>query len=455
MNWLQLLSYQRSGEKEVRPQNESQLRSAFEVDYDRIIFSHPFRRLQDKTQVFPLPEHDFVHTRLTHSLEVSSVGRSLGKSVGERLIEKHSDLEASPFTAFDFGAIVAAAALAHDIGNPPFGHSGEDAISDFFLNNKKGQFFQDKLEDKEWSDLTHFEGNAQGFRVLNRRGPHGLKLTFASLAAFTKYPRESLLVEVDKDRKSQKKYGFFQSERTIFKELAETNGLEKLSENEALWCRHPLAFLVEAADDICYNIIDFEDGCRLGLVSFEQTRDLLSEIVGDRYDEDKLDKIIGKDEKIAVLRAMAIGKLVSEVSDLFVDREQNLLNGSFDRALTNEIPSSGILKKIEKLSIQKIYRCTQVLEREATGYRVIDSLLEIFSVAVFNKVFSPNDYSGKQRSIVRLLPEEISYAMDQPSVTPYDVLLTITDFISGLTDSYALSIYRRINGISVPASRAY
>ncbi len=455
MNWLQLLSYQRTGEKEVKPQNESQLRSAFEVDYDRIIFSHPFRRLQDKTQVFPMPEHDFVHTRLTHSLEVSSVGRSLGKSVGERLIEKHSDLSASHFTAFDFGAIVAAAALAHDIGNPPFGHSGEDAISDFFINNKKGQSFQDKVHEKEWSDLTNFEGNAQGFRILNRRGPHGLKLTFASLAAFTKYPRESLIETVDKERKSQKKYGFFQSEQAIFAELAKTNGLQKLSENEAIWCRHPLAFLVEAADDICYNIIDFEDGCRLGLVTFDQTRDLLSEIIGDRYDEEKLDKIIGHDEKIAVLRAMAIGKLVNEVSDLFMEQESYLLEGSFDKALTAEIPSSIALKKIEKLSIQKIYRCEQVMEREAAGFRVIDSLLEIFSVAAFNKVFSPNQFSGKERSIVRLLPEEYSYVMDQPGISAYEVLLVITDFISGLTDSHALSIYRKINGISVPGSKAY
>ncbi len=455
MNWLQLLSYQRSGETEVKTQNESQIRSAFEVDYDRIIFSHPFRRLQDKTQVFPLPEHDFVHTRLTHSLEVSSVGRSLGKRVGEQLIGKHQDLAESHFTSFDFGAIVAAAALAHDLGNPPFGHSGEDAISDFFINNGTGQFFRDKLDEKEWSDLTNFEGNAQGFRILNRRGPHGLKLTLASLAAFTKYPRESFLSNVDESRKSQKKYGFFQSEKKIFRELAEITGLRKLSDNEALWCRHPLAFLVEAADDICYNIIDFEDGCRLGLVSFEQTRDLLSEIIGDRYDEGKLNRINGHDEQIGVLRAMAIGQLVNEVSDLFIDQEQNLLQGTFDKALTNEVPSAPVLKKIEQLSIQKIYRCSQVLEREAAGFRVIDSLMEVFSEAAFNKVFSPGEFSGKQRSIVRLLPEEYGSAIEQLSIAPYDVLLAITDFISGLTDSYALSIYRNINGISVPSSKPH
>ena len=453
MNWLQLLSYQRPGEKAVKPQNEGQMRSAFEVDYDRIIFSHPFRRLQDKTQVFPLPEHDFVHTRLTHSLEVSSVGRSLGKRVGEQLIEKHKELAGSHFTAFDFGAIVAAASLAHDLGNPPFGHSGEDAISDFFINNAKGQFFKDHVSDKQWADLTNFEGNAQGFRILNRKGTHGLKLTMASLAAFTKYPRESLIAEVDDSRKSQKKYGFFQSEQEIFQKIAETIGLNRLSTGEAIWCRHPLAFLVEAADDICYNIIDFEDGCRLGLVSFEQTRDLLSEIIGEKYDESKLDKIIGKDEKIGVLRAMAINQLINEVSEFFIQEEDKILQGEYDQALTNNIPASGSLKKIEKLSIEKIYRSTQVMEREAVGFKVIDGLLEEFTVAAFNSRFNKGEYSRQQRSIFRLLPETIKAELVDQSNSPYDALLIITDFVSGITDSYALSLYRKINGISLPVSR--
>ena len=237
------------------------------------------------------------------------MGRSLGKKVGESLIERHEDLTKHSITSFDFGAIVAAAALAHDLGNPPFGHSGEDAISDFFVNNQAGRFFKNHLNENEWSDLTNFEGNAQGFRILNRPGPHGLKLTWACLAAFTKYPRESLISERDSSRKSQKKYGFFQAEKDIFHELASITGLQKVSAQEAVWCRHPLAFLVEAADDICYNIIDFEDGCRLGLVSFEQTRDLLSEIIGERYDEAKLARISGLDEKIGVLRALSIGAI--------------------------------------------------------------------------------------------------------------------------------------------------
>lgn len=455
MNWLQLLSYQRSGDKEIKQLNEDQVRSAFEVDYDRIIFSHPFRRLQDKTQVFPMPEHDFVHTRLTHSLEVSSVGRSLGKRVGEALISKHPDLKEIHINPFDFGAIVAAASLAHDLGNPPFGHSGEDAISDYFINNPKGQFFKNEVEEKEWQDLTHFEGNAQGFRLLNHKGPHGLKLTLASLAAFTKYPRESLIVDRDKARKSQKKYGFFQSEKALFTDLATNLGLASLSQKEAIWCRHPLAFLVEAADDICYSIIDFEDGCRLGLVSFEQTRDLLSEIIGDKYDEAKLDKIPGKDEKIGVLRALAIGQLINESCELFIENESGILKGSFDSALTDQIPSRQVLSKIEKLSIDKIYRSGQVLEREAAGFKVIDGLLEVFTQAVYNRIFDSNHYSAKQRSIIRLLPEETISSLETPKITVYQALLIVTDFISGLTDSYALSLYRKINGISIPASKPY
>ena len=453
MEWLNLLAYNRLEEsKKERSPNE--IRSAFEVDYDRIIFSHPFRRLQDKTQVFPLPEHDFVHTRLTHSLEVASVGRSLGKQVGERLIGRRPELLKHGLTSFDFGAIVSAAALAHDLGNPPFGHSGEDAISDFFRNNAGIKFLKDQLEPGQWADLTNFEGNAQGFRILNRPGPHGLKLTCATLAAFTKYPRASLIESSDKNRKSQKKYGFFQSEEEVFSILAETTGLEKLSGQESVWCRHPLAFLVEAADDICYNIIDLEDGCRLGLVDFNQTKDMLSAIIGAQYDEKKLDRIDGLNEKIAVLRALAIGRLVSEVTDVFIEHEAGLLDGTFDQSMVSMITSSEVLKEIEEVSIRKIYRCAQVLEREAAGFSVIDSLLEYFTEAVYNQYFNKEEFSGKQRSITRLLPDDISSRL-KVAQGPYEVMMGITDFISGLTDSHALAIYRNIHGISLPKAKLY
>ncbi len=451
MNWLQLLSHHRLGE--VRKAGGlDQARSAFEVDYDRIIFSQPFRRLQDKTQVLPLPEHDFVHTRLTHSLEVSSVGRSLGKKVGEELIGRHEELLSNQYSPFDFGAIVAAASLTHDLGNPPFGHSGEAAISDFFLNNPNGNCFREKVNDKEWADLTAFEGNAQGFRVLNRKGAHGLKLTMASLAAFSKYPRESLIHIQDVNRKSQKKYGFFQSEKDSFAALAHELGLINLSIGDDMsWCRHPLTFLVEAADDICYGIIDFEDGCRLGLVSYEHTVELLSEIIGDLFDRSKLNKIPGRNERIGVLRAMAINELVKQVSDAFLAFEKDILSGSFDSALTNHISASETLKKIETLSIEKIYRSVQVMEREAAGFQIIDGLLNAFSHAAINKGFDQKSFSSKQKSILRLLPETSIYEIEKQE-SPYEVLLCVTDFISGLTDSYALTLYQRINGMSIPGS---
>ena len=266
MNWLQLLSNKRPGDRSPAPHDGT--RSRFEQDIDRLIFSHPFRKLQDKTQVFPLPEDDFVHTRLTHSLEVSSVGRSLGKNAGAYLLDKYPELGSNGYTVHDFGSVVGAACLAHDLGNPPFGHSGEDSISSFFLTNEKGLFFKSKVSTEEWKDLTTFEGNAQGLRILNKKNG-GLKLTYATLGAFTKYPLSSSC-EKEPGKKSQKKFGYYQCNADLFSDLANEMGLINL--NKGKWCRHPLAFLVEAADDICYHIIDLEDGCRLGLVPFEKVK---------------------------------------------------------------------------------------------------------------------------------------------------------------------------------------
>ncbi|MCL4144262.1 UNVERIFIED_CONTAM: hypothetical protein GTU68_063120 [Idotea baltica] len=251
MNWKQLLSEQRAGENKSERKGQ---RSKFEQDYDRIIFSHPFRMLQDKTQVFPLPKQDFVHTRLTHSLEVASVGRSLGKLAGEQILDKHPEIKEDGYTSMDFGAIVSAASLMHDMGNPPFGHAGESAISGYFQKNQTEEVIRPKVSDKEWSDLINFEGNAQGFRLVNKQNYQGLKLTYATLGAFTKYPCESDLSNRDSQRKSQKKYGFLQSNKSVFEELVLEMDLVNLgNQTDAVWCRHPLAFLVEAADDICYT----------------------------------------------------------------------------------------------------------------------------------------------------------------------------------------------------------
>ena len=451
MDWLKLLSPYRFGQKSSAQDKGNELRSAFEQDFDRIIFSHPFRRLQDKTQVFPLPEHDFVHTRLTHSLEVSSVGKSLGRKAGEIILARHPELSRQGLSQFDFGAIAAAASLAHDLGNPPFGHSGEDAISDFFRYNPKAAPFQSMVNDKEWADLCNFEGNAQGFRILNKGSYQGLNLTMASLATFTKYPRESLIQSPDKSRKSHKKYGFFQSEKFLFQQMAEEVGLIPGNQPDLVWSRHPMAFLVEAADDICYSIIDLEDGCRLGLVSYDQTKDLLASILGKKFDEAKLNRIDNTNERISLLRAITIGVLIDQCIQVFEANETGMLAGSFDQALTDLIPAKKVLKDISDLSVANIYRARIVMETEAAGFEVINGLLESFLPASFRFWFEEANCTSRDKSIVRLLPREIFKLPTSKINQEYSLIMNIIDFISGMTDSFAISLYRKIKGITLPS----
>lgn len=386
-----------------------------------------------------MPEDDFVHTRLTHSLEVSSVGRSLGKNAGAFLLKKYPELNASGYTIHDFGAIVAAACLTHDLGNPPFGHSGEDSISSFFLTNERGLFFKDKVTPEEWKDLTTFEGNAQGLRILNKKNG-GLKLTYATLGAFTKYPLSASSPK-EKRRKSQKKFGYYQCNATLFQDLAEDMGLVQLG--DGIWSRHPLAFLVEAADDICYHIIDLEDGCRLGLVPFEEVKLLLAAIIGSAYSEEKLDLIPSLNEKLGILRAMAISQLVSECSALFETKEEEICSGSFDTDLTSLIPSAKAMKAIIQLSIEKIYLSKLVLEKEAGGFQVIDQLIEVFATASYANKYGQS--LSRHKAVLRLIPEEYQVQLEE-ATSVYDTLQLIIDFISGLTDSHAVRLYKTISG---------
>jgi len=440
MNWLQLLSYQRLNQKSDLAEST---RSAFEQDYDRIIFSHPFRRLQDKTQVHPLPEHDFVHTRLTHSLEVSSVGRSLGRRVGEVLIQRHKELT-ERFSSHDFGTVVASASLAHDLGNPPFGHSGEDGLSDFFLHHE-GKKYKPHFSEQEWMDLTHFEGNAQGFRILNKQQYQGLRLTLATLGAFTKYPCASLIQSRDISKKSQKKFGFFKTEQELFNEMASQLGLTKNGEN--VYTRHPLAFLVEAADDICYNIIDLEDGCRLGLVSVADTIELMAGILKADFNPEKANRIKSVDEKIGVLRAMAIGKLINDAVDVFLQNETEILSGSFDHALTDLGSYKNELNAIIDISITKIYRARHVVEIEAAGFEVLPGLLEEFIKAAEHLV--KKNQSSKYANLARLLPDETKTVIQASPDNTYLHFREINDFVSGMTDTHAISLYRKIKGFEI------
>lgn len=437
MNWEQLLSSTRSGTKTAKGMHD---RSAFEVDYDRIVFSYPFRRLQDKTQVFPLPEQDFVHNRLTHSLEVSSVGRSLGKRAGEQLVKKYN-LE--DITANEIGTIVSAAALAHDVGNPPFGHSGEEAISSFFRGNSSLDWLKANMSSEEWMDLENFEGNAQGFRLINQK-EHGLSLTHATLGAFTKYPKK-VSVPKDKSRVSQKKFGFFQTESTAFTETANELGLQSLGEGS--WTRHPLAFLVEAADDICYHIIDLEDGCTLELVNLEETIDLLKPIVGERFNREKLDEKKLLHEKLGTLRALAINELITQTVEVFLEKEEEMLKGNFDQSLTDLLPVADAMKQIKNISVEKIYRAKIVVEKEVAGFEVLNGLLEtlIHSAQGYLKG-EPTTY---HKMVMRTLPEYIQDAVQQKSV--YRAIRLVLDYISGMTDTHALASYRKLKGMALPS----
>jgi len=452
LEWQKLLTDSRLGEKTPPKQKLQDGRSEFQKDFDRIVFSPAFRRLQDKTQVFPLPESDFVHTRLTHSLEVSCVGRSLGNLVGETIIKRNPSLS-NRFTKFHFGEIVAAACLAHDIGNPPFGHSGEDAIAEYFRSGN-GQKFKSKIKDeKKWTDLIKYEGNAQGFRIItklqNPKVKGGLNLTYSTLAAVTKYPRESLISTQNKSlqNKAYRKYGFFQAEKDIFKEVADATGLDCMKNKKFYWwCRHPLTFLVEAADDICYRVMDLEDGFRLGLISFKETEELLRPLVSKQGLKDYRDK--DEKDRIGYLRAVAINELVNELAEVFLDEEKNILNGRFENELISEIKRTKALQKIKDISIAKIYKSRSVVEREVAGYEVLGGLLDTF-IDSYNEAYE-GKISSKNKSVFALLPNRISE--DIPGEL-YLRLLRIIDFVSGMTDSFAVSLFRKIKGISLPGGR--
>jgi dGTPase len=445
MNWEQLLSLKRQGDTSKRLRAEQDdTRLGFEVDYDRIIFSAAFRSLQDKTQVIPLSKTDFVHTRLTHSLEVSVVGRSLGRLVGKKIIEKYPYLkEVHGYHMNDFGAIVAAASLAHDIGNPPFGHSGEKAIGEYFSIGK-GQKYKEQLTTKEWQDLIDFEGNANGFSVLTASRPGiegGLRISYATLGAFMKYPKESLPKKPTQNI-ADKKYGFFQSDKSFFEEVAEDMGMIANKSGEDIgFERHPLAYLVEAADDICYTIIDFEDGINLGLVSEDYALEYLINLVKDSHSwKDKYHKLLTKEDRISYLRALAIGTLINDAVDVFIENEETILAGQFPYALTDKSKYKAQIDDIIKLSVDKIYQSREVVEKEIVGYQIIQTLLDKFITAFNNKY--EGTASNYDKLILKMLPEK--HHLDKTNL--YDRLLHICHYVSLLTDGNALELFETING---------
>ncbi len=442
MQWEQLLSLKRQGDTSKRLRKEQDdTRLGFEVDYDRIIFSAAFRSLQDKTQVIPLSKTDFVHNRLTHSLEVSVVGRSLGRLVGKQIIANYPHLqEVHGYQPNDFGAIVAAAALSHDIGNPPFGHSGEKAIGEYFKTGN-GLQYKDQLTEKQWQDLIDFEGNANGFSVLaaSREGIEGgLRISYATLGAFMKYPKESL-PKKPTQKICDKKYGFFQSDKVFFVEVANELGLiSNKHVNDIGFERHPLAYLVEAADDICYTIIDFEDGINLGLISEEYALEYLIKLVKNGIDTKKYNELLTKEDRISYLRALAIGSLINDAVAVFMENEKAILAGEFPFALMDKSQYKAQMNDIIQISVKNVYQSREVIQKEVMGYKIINNLLDGFCTA-YNKKEN-GTASNYDELLLKLLPERFQFQKKNL----YDRLLHICHFVSLLTDGKALELYKTI-----------
>lgn len=442
MNWRQLISNKRFGLEDLHEARKDD-RTEFQRDYDRLIFSAPFRRLQNKTQVFPLPGSIFVHNRLTHSLEVSCVGRSLGSTIAIQLLAKHPELTDTHIS--EIGAIVSAACLAHDLGNPPFGHSGERAISTYFSEGK-GLTLKELLSSMEWEDLTHFEGNANAFRLLTHqfkgRRKGGFVMTYSTLASIVKYPYSSQLA----GKKS--KFGFFITEEDDYRKIADELGIIRVSEEGEApkYVRHPLVFLVEAADDICYQMMDIEDAHKLKLLTTRETIELFESF----FDEKKKNRakdiykiVTDTNEQIAYLRASVIGILVNECARVFIENEEAILNGTFEGALIKHIgdPYREAYNHCSEVAIHKIYRSRDVLDIELAGFHVISTLLDL----MIDAVLSP------EKAYSQLLINRVSSQYDIHSKTLYGRIQAVLDYISGMTDVFALDLYRKIKGNSLPA----
>lgn len=462
MQWQSLYNARRVGDVSKKEHNPDTVRNSFVRDYDRIIFSSAFRRLQNKTQVFPLPGSVFVHNRLTHSLEVASVGRSLGKYAGDAIAKKYTgeDEGFHEFYTYALPSVIAAACLAHDIGNPPFGHSGEDAIRTFFkeLEGETKQIITDKFTENQLHDMQRFEGNANAFRTLTHRfndDESDIRLTYATLAAIIKYPCSST---EGFDKKTgliaTKKSGFFDSEIATYLSIAETMGIPKMDGYQHVYARHPFVYLTEAADDICYRIIDMEDAHRLGIVSLEKIKELFlpffeehAEYNSRSYVAQRMNGIKDENKKVSYLRATWIGLMIDKLGKVFVENEEAILNGTLNKDLMGCLPDGDValIKAINKFSVEYIYNYKSVVEIEIAGYNVIGGLLKEFVNAV---LYPERTKSGK---MIQLVSKQFPITKDKNRI--YEDVQSVVDFISGMTDLYAIDLYRKITGISIPELR--
>ncbi len=439
MEWDRLICGKRLGLEHYNDRRET-IRSDFQRDYDRLVFSSPFRRLQNKTQVFPLPGSIFVHNRLTHSLEVSSVGKSLASEVSRKLREKYAG-EVWVKKFHNIEEIVAAACLAHDLGNPPFGHSGEKSIGAFF-NEGEGLKFKEHLTTGQWNDLIHFEGNANSFRLLAHqfkgRRPGGFAMTYSMLAAIVKYPFSS-------SKCGEKgKFGFFTTEKELFERVANEVGLIKLEDE--CYCRHPLVYLIEAADDICYQIMDIEDAHKLKILNTNDVINLLLNFFDDSRKKhicDVMANVEDNNEKVVYLRSCIIGLLVNECCKIFLDHEDEILCGRFEGCLIDHLSERPrfAYRKCSDLAHAKIYRAGEVVDVDLAGHQIITELLRKLTEAVLHP----------ERNYSQLLLSKFPQQYDVFAPTLFEKIQAVIDHISGMTDVYALDLYRKLNGMSLPA----
>jgi len=438
MNWKQLLSPHRLGTD--IPGKISPERSPFQRDFDRIVFSGSFRRLQDKTQVFPLSGSTDIHTRLTHSMETSSIARSLGTAAGVSICREYDTDGAHPS---DIGAAVAAAALAHDIGNPPLGHAGEEAIRYWFENSPSGQAIREKMTPAERADFEHYDGNAQGFRVLARLEmsdrPGGMQLTCATLGTFAKYPGSS--------GAHLKKCGFFQQEKELFTTVANSCGM--LPDGKECWKRHPLSFLLEAADDIAYLTVDFEDAMRLGLIEYGELEKYFLDIINTEYSVNYVKTLSNSRRKAEFLRAQAIGVLVRSAADEFIRHHDELLAGTWNTPLTEIIPQKDILASIRARSTADIYNHQSIAEIVGSGFELVMGMLDFF-VPCISEVARENSGGAKASTRSRRIAAMLPDVLVNPGLdNEYLRLLAILDYISAMTDRCAVSLYQKLKGISL------
>lgn len=457
MNWETLYTPRRSGEPESKVRNPDQARNSYMRDYDRIIFSSAFRRLQNKTQVFPLPGPVFVHNRLTHSLEVASVGRSLGKMVGEKIAAKHSGLsiDTIEFYRHELAYVIASACLAHDIGNPPFGHSGEDAIREFFttISGADKERLESNLTTNQLLDFRKFEGNSNALRTLTHNFDEpedgGYRLTYTTLASIVKYPCSSEKGFKKGKGISFKKSGFFDTEVSTYLSIADTLGIPQIEEQ--VFARHPFVYLVEAADDICYRVIDLEDAHRLGIISLETFKSLLLPFFENTEDyngrdkiEEKLLRIIDPNQKAQFIRANWIGLMIGKMAALYMEHEEALLKGSLDKDLLSCLPErqQKLIHEINTFSYNNIYNHKAVVEIELSGFHIIGHLLKDFVHAVLH----PQE--AKSEKLLLLVPKQFPIDFtDQTQL--YHNVQSVVDYISGMTDLFAIDLYRKTTGISI------